>query len=151
VAHYRFEPGNNLPWDVRSFLKFHLKFLKKFCIGNSTSLLLPLRVPALGPPLSNLCCRFVAQVGQVWTNPPKFNSLAHSDFHYFGLFANKKQAVTKHLTLTVSVSGYNTLCQTWEMFKYQLWLHGLVCTICYNVPCVHQIHNTVLAIKVFVT
>ena len=54
--------------------------------------------------------------------------------------------------LTVSVSGYNTLGQMRQMLKYQRWLRGgLVCTICYYVPCIHQIQNSVLGIKVFVT
>ena len=33
----------------------------------------------------------------------------------------------------------------WQMYKFQRWLHGgLVCTICYNVPCIHQIQKKVL-------
>jgi len=40
----------------------------------------------------------------------------------------------------------------WQIFKYQRWIHGsLVFNVCYNVPCIHQIQNTVLGTKLYVT
>jgi hypothetical protein len=65
---------------------------------------------------------------------------------------SKPSLAIRHLTLNVSVSGYKTLGQIWQKLKNQHWIHGgLVCTVCYNVPCIHQIQNKVLGVKVFVT
>ena len=65
---------------------------------------------------------------------------------------SKLSPAFRHQTITVCVSGYNTLDQMRQMLKYQWWLRGgLVCTICYYVPCIHQIQNSVLGIKVFIT
>jgi hypothetical protein len=52
-----FDPEKRLPWDVRIVFQHSYKFIIKVCIGKSTSVLLTLQIPALGCPLSNLCCR----------------------------------------------------------------------------------------------
>ena len=66
AANSKFDPGNRLPWDIRFLFKAPIIFFIKVCIGKPMSVLLTLWIPALGSPLSNLCCRCAGIILQNW-------------------------------------------------------------------------------------
>jgi len=62
---------------------------------------------------ANWMCDLLCTSATLQTDFPKFNSLVPRDFHYLASFPAKTKLspAIRHLTLTVSVSGYNNLGQ----------------------------------------
>jgi hypothetical protein len=112
------------------------------------------RMEITGPHPANCTSDCLCTSGTLWPILPTVNTLVPSDFHYFASFASPKQAVTCHQApdtncLCVRIQDFGSHVTN---FSYQWYLlGGLGCTICYNVPCIHQGQQNVLCIKVFVT